>query len=618
MPEVINIAAYQFLPLANLPALREQLRVKCKTWGLRGTILISPEGINLFVAGGRAEIDSLLQVLRAIPGLESFCPKVSVSDRQPFSRMLVRLKREIIAFGVPGIDPGRRTSPKLAPQELKRWLDEGRPITLLDTRNDYEVKLGTFKNAVTLGIDHFRNFPAAVDRLPGYLKQQPIVMFCTGGIRCEKAGPYLERAGFEQVFQLDGGILKYFEDCGGEYYEGECFVFDQRVGLDPNLATTEASLCFHCLTPLTVADRQDIRYVPARSCPYCFLTDAEQMARTLAARESAIELATTPLPGSEPYDNFRPLKISNQHNGLSILQALGEVFPHLGPEFWRERIAQKLILNGGHQAVTVEHRVRPGERYLHRMPANTEPTVNAAIRLLHEDAAIVVVNKPAPLPLHPCGRFNRNSLQWILNQVYHPQVLRPVHRLDANTTGVVVLARTRHFAGQLQPQFAAGTVEKHYLARIQGHPPDCLFVCDASIGSDATELGGRAIDEQGLAARTEFHVLHKFSDGTSLVVARPITGRTNQIRVHLWHLGWPICGEQAYRANQQLGDTQTHDAADPPLCLHAQRISFIHPLTKERVTFECPAPSWTEEYQAATTYANRTPQRLGGRQHDST
>lgn len=606
MPEVINIAAYQFLPLGDLPALRERLRARCKAWGLRGTILISPEGINLFVAGGRAEIDLLLQELRAIPGLEGFQPKVSVSDQQPFNRMLVRIKKEIIAFGIPGIEPGRRTSPKLAPQELKRWLDEGRPVTLLDTRNDYEVKLGTFKNAVTLGLDHFRNFPAAIERLPDDLKQQPIVMFCTGGIRCEKAGPYMERAGFAQVFQLDGGILKYFEDCGGEHYEGECFVFDQRVGLDPNLAATENSVCFHCRTPLTVADRQDSRYVPDRSCPACFLTDDEQRVRTLAARESAIQRATTPLPGSEPYDNFRPLKISHKHDGLTLHCALGEMFPHLSPEYWSERFAQNLLLDDGRRAVTAEHRVRSGERYLHRMPAHSEPAVNAAIRVLHEDAALVVVNKPAPLPMHPSGRFNRNTLQSILNQVYHPQKLRPVHRLDANTTGVVVFARTRHFAGPLQTQFAASAVEKHYLARIQGHPPQDSFACDASIGSETTELGARAIDEQGLAARTEFRVLHKFRDGTSLVAARPLTGRTNQIRVHLWHLGWPICGEQAYLANQRLGETQTHDVADPSLCLHAQRISFIHPLTKERVIFECPAPSWSEVCEAATTSATST------------
>jgi len=205
-----------------------------------------------------------------------------------------------------------------------------------------------------------------------------------------------------------------------------------------------------------------------------------------------------------------------------------------------------------------------------------------------------VVHKPAPLPLHPSGRFNRNSLQWILNQVYSPQKLRPVHRLDANTTGVVVFARTRHFASQLQMQFAAGEVEKYYLARIQGRPSEAAFECDAPIGIEPTELGGRAVDAQGLAARTEFRMLHEFSDGTSLVEARPITGRTNQIRVHLQHLGFPICGEQAYLPNRKLGETQTHSVTEPPLCLHALRISIVHPLTQERVTFESAAPPWSE------------------------
>jgi RluA family pseudouridine synthase len=371
-------------------------------------------------------------------------------------------------------------------------------------------------------------------------------------------------------------------------------VFDQRVGLDPNLATTDNSLCFHCLAPLTEADQQDSRYVPGQSCPYCFLTDAEQQARTLAARELAIRQAATPLPGSAPYDNYRPLQISAKHASLTLIEALGAMFPHLGPAYWQQRFADQLILDDLRQPVTADRRVQPGERYLHRMPATSEPTVNANIRVLHEDGAIVVVNKPAPLPLHPSGRFNRNTLQWILNRVYHPQKLRPVHRLDANTTGVVAFARTAHFASQLQPQFAAGEVEKRYLARIQGHPPLTSFVCEAPIGDNTTDLGGRAVDEQGQPARTEFRVLHRFGDGTSLIEARPITGRTNQIRVHLWHLGWPICGEQAYLPGRQLGDTQTHDVADAPLCLHAQGISFVHPLTQQRVTIECAAPAWSE------------------------
>ena len=307
MNHTVNIAAYKFAYLDDLKARRTRLLALCQEAALKGTILLSPEGVNLFVAGAEEGIGRLLAELRSWPGLAELTPKVSETDHQPFRRMLVRLKKEIIAFGVPGIDPAQRTSPKLAPQELKRWLDEGRPVTLLDTRNDYEVRLGTFRNALPIGVDHFRNFPEAVRRLPSELKEQPIVMFCTGGIRCEKAGPFMEREGFRHIFQLEGGILKYFEDCGGEHYDGQCFVFDQRVGLDAGLHETEATVCFQCQTPLTEADQKDPRHMPGRSCPYCFRTPAEQTALNLATRHEAIRHAFTPLPGSVPYDNFKPV-----------------------------------------------------------------------------------------------------------------------------------------------------------------------------------------------------------------------------------------------------------------------------------------------------------------------
>ena len=193
MPPVTNIAAYQFANLTGLKEWRPELLDLCRTAGLKGTILLSPEGINLFMAGSPEGVETLLTALRQRPGLETLTAKYSESAQQPFTRLLVRLKKEIIAFGVPDIDPARRTSPKLSPHELKQWLDEGRSVTLLDTRNDYEFKLGTFRGALTMDLDHFRNFPAAVDALPPELKEQPIVMFCTGGIRCEKAGPYMER-----------------------------------------------------------------------------------------------------------------------------------------------------------------------------------------------------------------------------------------------------------------------------------------------------------------------------------------------------------------------------------------------------------------------------------------
>ena len=209
MPTIQNIAAYKFATLSELKPLRARLQEFCKVRGLRGTILLSPEGINLFVAGLAADVDALLGELRAIPGLESLEPKVSETDHQPFNRMLVRLKKEIIAFGVEGIEPGKRTSPKLQACELKKWLDEGRPVTLLDTRNDYEVRLGTFRNALPIGVDTFREFPAAVAKLPQLGKKQQYAGPVLATSRSpERSQRFSRRAGQGRNYlQLEGRYL---------------------------------------------------------------------------------------------------------------------------------------------------------------------------------------------------------------------------------------------------------------------------------------------------------------------------------------------------------------------------------------------------------------------------
>lgn len=595
MTSVVNIAAYKFSPLTDLKPRRARLQSLCKSWDLKGTILLSVEGINLFVAGGEAQIELLLSELRSWRGLEDLQPKSSRTDHQPFRRMLVRLKQEIIAFGVEGIDPARRTSPKLAPQQLKRWLDEGRELTLLDTRNNYEVKLGTFKRALPVGIDHFREFPAAVGNLPAELKERPLVMFCTGGIRCEKAGPFMEREGFKNVFQLDGGILKYFEECGGTHYHGECFVFDQRTGIDPDLQQTQSVQCFNCRTPLSAVDQQHEHYEHGKSCPYCFKTPAEQMTATIARRHERIKSLIVPLPGSQPRDHFKPVNVPAECDGQRLLDALCRVVRHIPASDWERRCADGLVLTADREAAPASRIVRAGERYLHKLPSVIEPNVNMQIELLHEDEALIVLNKPAPLPMHAAGRFYHNTLKYVLDELYRPQKPRPSHRLDANTTGVVVAARTSHFAGLIQPQFARGEVEKVYLVRVQGHPPSDEFSCDAPISVLPGKLGSRVVDESaGLLARTEFKVLQRLTDGSALLEARPITGRTNQIRVHLWHLGLPVCGDPAYLQGDALGDSQTLSVDAPPLCLHAWSITFKHPLHQERVTFTAPLPGWAD------------------------
>ncbi len=232
------IAAYKFVPLADLRPLRERLLALCVGTSLKGTILLSPEGINLFLSGTVLDLDQMLGHLRALPGLADLETKVSESAARPFQRLKIKIKSQIIAFDDTAIDPARDPSPKLSAQTLKQWLDEGRPVTLLDTRNDYEVQCGTFTGAIDPGIATFRDFPSAVARLPDALKTQPVVIFCTGGIRCEKAGPYLAKQGFTQVLQLEGGILKYFEECSSAHYDGDCYVFDDRVAVDAELRET--------------------------------------------------------------------------------------------------------------------------------------------------------------------------------------------------------------------------------------------------------------------------------------------------------------------------------------------------------------------------------------------
>jgi RluA family pseudouridine synthase len=588
---VTNISCYRFAPLAGLKALRAELLESCNAWQLKGTILLSPEGINLFVAGTAESIDRLIARLRAIPGLESLAPKISHSETQPFNRMLVRLKKEIIAFGVEAVRPAEHTSPKIAPRELKRWLDEGRPVTLLDTRNDYEVKLGSFKGAIDPRIKSFRSFPEAVRKLPAELKDQPVVMFCTGGIRCEKAGPFMEMEGFREIYQLDGGILKYFEECGGDHYEGDCFVFDQRVGVDPALRETSHAVCFACLAPLDETDLEDPRYAEGKSCPHCFKSAPERMAERIATREAALQRVCNPLPGSVPQENRRPIHIPASHDKRRLIEVLVDLFPQVPVAEWEARCGAGRFVNYAGVVRNRDHIVRAGERVLQVFPPETEPPVATNIRVLHEDEALIVIDKPAPLPMHSGGRFHRNTLQHFMNHACAPLVPRAAHRLDANTTGVAAFATTRHFCKLLQRQFAEGTVEKTYLVRVHGHPLDDHFSCDAPISTEPGETGTRRIQEDGgQGALTRFRVIQRHDDGSALLEAIPATGRTNQIRLHLQHLGHPVVGDPAY--SDRSSGIQTLDPSSPPLCLHAWKLALRHPLGGREMVFESPVPAW--------------------------
>ncbi|MES2307888.1 MAG: pseudouridine synthase [Verrucomicrobiota bacterium] len=593
MSTFANISCYLFANLTDLKGLRDRLVKECKGHQLKGTILLSLEGINMFLAGKREDVDHVVEIIRSVPGLEKLSPKYSESDHQPFNRMLVRVKREIISFGVPEINPAIKTSRRISAKELKQWLDEGRPVTLYDTRNDYEVKLGSFKGAIPAGIDHFRQFPEAVRNLPPEMKEAPIVTFCTGGIRCEKAGPFMESEGFKNIFQLDGGILKYFEEVGGDHYEGECFVFDQRVGVDPALQESDTTQCYACQTPLTKDDQEDPRYVPPQTCPYCYKSPEVAMSERIADLQSRLQAVTQVLPGSVPYENRRPMQVSEKYDGATVVDFLHGILKHSSYEEWKGLCDAGRILDAEGNVLSAQDRVKKGKRIYHLQPNLIEPPVNAAIRFLHEDEAILVIAKPAPLPVHPCGRYNRNTLDYILSLIYPLRKIRAAHRIDANTTGILILTKARRFASVLQPQFARGEVKKSYLVRAQGSPEKDQFIIDLPISVEPGEAGTREADvENGLSSTTEFEVLKRNGDGTTLLLARPLTGRTNQIRVHLWEAGMPICGDAVYLPRRKLGSTQTNAVEDAPLCLHSWRIEFMHPMTKKWMSFETEKPEW--------------------------
>ena len=233
-----NIAAYKFVVVEERDALRASLHHRCLQLALKGTILLAPEGINLFLAGTKEAIDGFLAELRADQRFADIQAKWSWSEFVPFKRLRVKLKNEIVTLRVEGIDPIAAQAPQLSAAELKRWYEEGRDFAILDVRNEWEVAVGTFENAINPHLKNFGEFPGVGASLDA-LKHKTLVTFCTGGIRCEKAAPLLRLQGFQDVFQLQGGILKYFEECGSAHWRGNCVVFDQRGALDPRLLATE-------------------------------------------------------------------------------------------------------------------------------------------------------------------------------------------------------------------------------------------------------------------------------------------------------------------------------------------------------------------------------------------
>lgn len=294
---IVNLSAYHFATIEDTAAWRPFVTERCNALGLRGTVLLAPEGINLFVAGTREATDTFIDYIRHDALFEGKFTtlqfKESVSDKQPFTRMLVKLKAEIITMKHPLIKPELGRAPAVQAQTLKRWLDQGvddngRPVVMMDTRNAFEVDVGTFENTLDYRIEKFSEFPAVVAEHKDELAGKTIVTFCTGGIRCEKAAIHMQEIGYDSVYQLEGGILKYFEECGGAHYDGDCFVFDYRTALNPQLQETATVQCYACRAVVTPRQQLSPHYVAGKSCPHCLPeaalpeTDATSLQATAA------------------------------------------------------------------------------------------------------------------------------------------------------------------------------------------------------------------------------------------------------------------------------------------------------------------------------------------------
>ncbi len=292
MSAIVVAALYKFASLPDFRELSDPLRDKCVELGLKGTLLLAHEGINGTVAGSREAVDGLLEYLRADERLVDLEHKESPSDEQPFYRMKVKLKQEIVTMGVEGIDPRQSVGTYVPPRDWNQLISDP-DVLVIDTRNHYEYAIGSFERAVDPETESFREFPQYVQDNLDPSRYKKVAMFCTGGIRCEKATAYMKEQGFEEVYHLQGGILKYLEEVPEEesLWRGECFVFDNRVAVNHSLEPGSYDQCHGCRHPITEEDKQSPEYMKGVSCPRCYhrLTDDQKV--RFAERQKQIELA---------------------------------------------------------------------------------------------------------------------------------------------------------------------------------------------------------------------------------------------------------------------------------------------------------------------------------------
>ncbi len=285
-------ALYKFTALENYQSIQQPLLDFMKSHEVYGTLLLAQEGINGTVAGSRSSIDKLLAWLENQPGLNSIVVKESLTNEKPFKRTKVKLKKEIVTMGVEGIDPRKVVGTYVEPKDWNALITDP-DVVVVDTRNDYEYAVGTFENAVNPNTVSFREFPDYVKNNMSPTKHKKIAMFCTGGIRCEKSTAYMKEQGYEEVYHLKGGILKYLEEVPKEEttWKGECFVFDDRVTVDHDLNPGSYKQCNACRVPITEEDQQSEYYEQGVSCPHCFDKTTDEQKARYQEREKQIRLA---------------------------------------------------------------------------------------------------------------------------------------------------------------------------------------------------------------------------------------------------------------------------------------------------------------------------------------
>jgi UPF0176 protein len=292
MSDIIVCALYRFVRLENYRELKQPLLAVMQAQGIRGTLLLAEEGINGTVAGSRAAIDQLLDWLKSDPRLADLSCKESFDESMPFYRTKVKLKKEIVTMGVEGIDPNQTVGTYVKPTDWNALISDP-DVLLLDTRNNYEVEVGTFKGALNPHTSSFREFPQYAKEHLEQGKHKKVAMFCTGGIRCEKSTAYLKEQGFNEVYHLQGGILKYLEEIPEQdsLWQGECFVFDNRVTVNHQLEKGTYDQCHACRLPITEHDKTNQHYQPGISCPYCYDSLSDEQKQRFAQRQKQMELA---------------------------------------------------------------------------------------------------------------------------------------------------------------------------------------------------------------------------------------------------------------------------------------------------------------------------------------